>query len=294
MHTHRETPWGAAAPKRRLIGLVVLLFGLPAVLSAQEVADFFKQNCISCHTIGGGRLTGPDLKNVESRKDRAWLQQFLLDPKARIDAGDPYALELQKEARGAVMPTIVGMTKTRAEQLLDLVAAESKLPKSQFVGLQLSDRPFTAHDVETGGQIFTGALDLKNGGPACISCHSVQGIGGFGGGALAPDLTTVFERYEGRKTLSTWLSAPATPTMKSVFSKQSLDPEEVLSLTAYFQNTLQRNPEDASTARLNFVLIGLGGTLLILGLFDVIWHRRFRAVRRPLVEAKRAEILHER
>lgn len=282
----------AERPARSCL-LVLALLCLPAVLCAQDAADFFKQNCVSCHTIGGGRLTGPDLKNVEARKDRAWLQEFMLDPKAKIDAGDPYALDLQKESRGAVMPTVVGMTKTRAEQLLDLIAAESKLPKSRFVGLQLSDRPFTARDVETGSRIFTGAVALQNGGPACISCHGVHGIGGFGGGSLAPDLTTVFERYEGRKTLSTWLSAPATPTMKSVFSRQSLDPEEVLALTAYFQYTLQRNPEDAATARLNFVLIGLGGTLLALGLFDVFWHRRFRAVRRPLVEAKRAEIFHE-
>ena len=260
---------------------------------AQESPDFFRQNCISCHTIGGGRLTGPDLKDVTARKDRVWLSRFLTDPKAMIDAGDPYALELQQGARGAVMPTIVGMTKTRAEALLDLIDAESKLPKSQFVGLQLSDRPFTTKDVETGREIFIGAIAMRNGGPACISCHTVQGIGGFGGGALAPDLTTVFERYEGRKTLSTWLSAPATTTMQSVFKKQALDPEEVLSLTAYFQYTLQRAPEDASTARLNFVLIGLGGSLVMLALFDVVWNKRFRAVRRPLVEKRRSEIIHE-
>jgi mono/diheme cytochrome c family protein len=38
--------------------------------SPQEAADFFRQNCISCHTVGGGRLTGPDLKNVTQRKER--------------------------------------------------------------------------------------------------------------------------------------------------------------------------------------------------------------------------------
>lgn len=262
-------------------------------LLAQDAADFYRQNCMSCHTIGGGRLTGPDLKNVSDRKDRAWLAQFMMDPKSKIDAGDPYALQLQKDSRGAVMPTIVGMNKARAESLLELIIAESKLEKSHFIGMQLSERPFTPKDIEDGRQIFMGAISMKNGGAACISCHSVNGIGGLGGGMLAPDLTTVFERYEGRKTLATWLSAPATPTMQSVFKKQPLDPEEVLSLTAYFQNTLQRAPEDASTARLNFVLIGLGGTLLMLAFFDVVWNKRFRAVRRPLVEKRRSEIIHE-
>jgi cytochrome c2 len=36
-----------------------------------EAVGFFRQNCTSCHTIGGGRLTGPDLKNVTRQKDRA-------------------------------------------------------------------------------------------------------------------------------------------------------------------------------------------------------------------------------
>jgi mono/diheme cytochrome c family protein len=75
-----------------------------------EGVGFFRQNCTSCHTIGGGRLTGPDLKNVTQRKERTWLVQFLQDPKAMIGSGDSYALKLQQEVRGALMPTINGMT----------------------------------------------------------------------------------------------------------------------------------------------------------------------------------------
>jgi len=270
-----------------------LLLIISFSMYAQSAVDFFRQNCKSCHTIGGGRLTGPDLKNVVERKDRQWLVRFIMDPKSMLDAGDPYALQLQRDSRGAVMPTILGMNKALAEKLLDLIIEESKLEKSQFIGMQLSDRPFTPNDIQIGNQIFLGTIDLKNGGPACISCHNIHGIGGLGGGTLGPDLTTVFERYEGRKTLATWLSAPATPTMQSVFKQQPLDPEEVLALTAYFQFTLQRNPEDTSTARLNFGLLGLGGTLLILGVFDILWRKRFRAVRRPLIEKRRSEIINE-
>jgi len=267
--------------------LAMLMFFIIISVAAysQESADLFRQNCQSCHTIGGGKLTGPDLKNVAQRKDRAWLTKFIQDPRAVLDAGDQYALDLQREARGAVMPALPGMTKARAEALLDLIDAESKLEKSQFVGVQISERPFTPRDVEIGRQIFKGYVKLSNGGPPCIACHTAHSIGGLGGGTLAPDLTTVFERYEGRKTLVTWLSAPATPTMQSVFKKQALNPEEVLSLTAFFQYTLQRNPEDPSTARLNFILLGLGGTLLVLGVFDVVWNKRFRSVRRILVQS---------
>ena len=275
------------------VALLTLMLVLPVSGFGQEVVDYFRQNCTSCHTIGGGRLTGPDLKNVTQRKDRPWLTKFLTDPKAMIDGGDPYAVQLQKDARGTIMPTFPGMINQRAIALLDLIDAESKLEKSQFIGAQISMRPFTPQDVEAGYDIFTGRTPLKSGGPACISCHTVTGIGGLGGGTLAPDLTTVFERYEGRKTLSTWLSAPATPTMQSMFKKRPFDPDEVLSLVAFFQNTLQRSPTEASTAKLNFVLIGLGGTLLALGGFDAIWRKRFRAVRKPLVQEKKSEIKHE-
>src|SRR5690606_2738460 len=47
-----------------------------------EPAADFKQNCMSCHTVGGGRLVGPDLKDVTERKDREWLTRFILDPKS--------------------------------------------------------------------------------------------------------------------------------------------------------------------------------------------------------------------
>jgi hypothetical protein len=80
--------------------------------------------------------------------------------------------------------------------------------------------------------------------------------------------------------------------MQSVFKNAALQPEEILPLVAYFSHTLQRRPEDTATSRLNFVLLGLGGTIVVLGLFDVIWRGRFRSVRRMLVDAQRTEKNH--
>ena len=90
--------------------LLTLVLACHSLGKAQESAAFFRQNCTSCHTIGGGRLTGPDLKDVALRKDRGWLVRYLIDPKGMIDSGDPYAVNLLKENRGVVMPTIAGMT----------------------------------------------------------------------------------------------------------------------------------------------------------------------------------------
>lgn len=250
---------------------------------AQDAAAFFKQNCMSCHTIGGGRLTGPDLKDVTTRKDRAWIVQFLQGPKAMIDSGDAYANKLQQEARGVVMPNIAGMTPQQAQALLDMITAESKLSRSQFAGMQISDRPLTAQDIAKGRLVFLGEQQLSGGGPACISCHTVKGLTLLGGGRLGPDLTRVYERLQGRKGLAAWLSSPASPTMAPVFRDHAIQPEEVLSFVALFEDSAKRGGQDDTTSLLNFFLLGVGGMVLGLISLDALWKTRFRGVRRSMV-----------
>lgn len=278
----RWSTLGQGLPQFVAFGLLPMLLGSPAS-AQQDASAFFKQNCVSCHTIGGGRLTGPDLKDVASRRDRAWLVQFLQSPKAMIDSGDPYAAKLQQDARGVVMPNIAGMNPQQAQALLDLMAAEAKLPRSQFAGMQISDRPLTALDVEKGRSIFRGDTPLTGGGPACISCHTIKGLTLLGGGRLGPDLTRVFERLQGRKGLAAWLSSPASPTMAPVFKEHALQPEEVLLLIALFEDSAKKGGQDDTTSLLNFFLLGLGGMVVGLISLDALWKQRFRGVRRSLV-----------
>lgn len=278
----------AARRKVVLCAIVaVVCFALSA--SAQTTpADQFRQSCASCHTIGGGRLVGPDLKNVTQRKDRAWLTSFVQNPRAAIDGGDPYAVQLQRDAQGVVMPSL-GLDAARVQAMLDLIEGESKLPRSQFAGTQVSDRPFTQQDVATGRALFTGAQRLKNGGPACMSCHTVRGLGGLSGGRLGPDLTLVYERLQGRKGLTGWLTNPASPTMMPVFKPTPIDPNEIFPLVAMFESTAKQGGQDDSTARLNFALLGLSGLVVGLVAMDSIWKKRLRGVRRELVNRKRGE-----
>jgi cytochrome c2 len=233
-----------------LIAVVLLLLvGIGSgVAEAQDRVDDFRLNCLSCHTIGGGRLVGPDLLGVTERKDRAWLARFIVDPQSVLDSGDAYALKLKDESRGVVMTAVPGMTMERAMNLLDLIEAEGALEKSQFSGIQISDRPFTSEDVDVGRAIFLGTQPLANRGPSCVSCHSVNGIGVLAGGKLGPDLNAVFERLNGRKGLATWLSAPATLTMQSVYKEHPLDEDEVLPLVAYFADKAVAPPESGQAA----------------------------------------------
>jgi len=266
-----------------LSAFMALEFFASTSAKAQDANGFFKQNCTSCHTIGGGRLTGPDLKDVETRRDRQWLVQFLQSPKVMIDSGDPYASKLQQEARGVVMPNIAGMNQQQAQALLDMITAESKLPRSQFAGMQVSDRPLTAQDIAKGRLVFLGEQQLSGGGPACISCHTVKGLTLLGGGRLGPDLTRVYERLQGRKGLAAWLSSPASPTMSPVFKDHAIQPDEILSLVALFEDSAKKGGQDDTTSLLNFFLLGVGGMVLGLISLDTLWKTRFRGVRRSMV-----------
>ena len=255
-----------------------------SMANAQDSPDFFRQNCVNCHTIGGGRLTGPDLKNVLQRQKREWLMNFMMDPRGIIASGDPYAQKIFTEARKVQMPTLPGMTRERVGNLLDLIAAESKLEKSQFKGLQLSNKPFTDEDRSQGRELFLGRKRLAKGGTACISCHSVHGLPALGGGRLGPDLTQVYERLKGRKSLSAWLIAPGTETMQPIFKFHPIEPDEIQALVAFFESVAGEQPASPAVNRITFLLLGLLLSSALVFAFDSLWKQRFSGVRRSLVE----------
>jgi cytochrome c oxidase cbb3-type subunit 2 len=45
---------------------------------------FLEAGCTACHTVGRGKFVGPDLVDVRSRRDRAWLRKWLDDPPAML------------------------------------------------------------------------------------------------------------------------------------------------------------------------------------------------------------------
>ncbi len=271
--------------------LVLLAASISGVLSAQgkppseETIEFFRQNCSSCHTIGGGRLAGPDLKDVTKRQKREWLRKFIQDPRGTIDGGDPYAQKLFKAAAGVYMQQVPGINDARADKLLDLIEAESVAAKPLFAGSATSDRPLTDADIQRGRGLFTGSLSLAGGGPPCISCHTVHELSGFGGGRLGPDLTNAYARLDGRKVLAAWLAAPPSDVMRPIYKKHRIEAEERLALVAFLKKNSEAG-EEASVPLLEFVLAGFGVAALILVLFDFLWRTRYRGVRRSMVKGR--------
>ena len=260
------------------------------VARAQDPVEYFQQNCKSCHTIGGGKLTGPDLKDVSKRRGQDWLIKFIENPKAVIESGDADAKAMLEEYR-ITMPRSPGINLDLSEKLVRLIEAESKLEESQFKGLQVSNAPFTEADRKLGRDLFMGNVSLANKGTACISCHNVHDMPGLGGGKLgeAPDLTNVFERYKGRKVLSAWLMAPPSKTMEPIYKDHKLKGEEIHALVAYFESTAGETTSDPSTQRVTFLLLGLAAAAVLVFAFDAIWKKRFQSVRQDLVDTTAAK-----
>ncbi len=64
----------------------------------------FENNCLPCHAMDYD-VVGPALAGVEMRRDKAWLYQFIRNPRGLIDAGDSTAVALYQEYSQIVMPT---------------------------------------------------------------------------------------------------------------------------------------------------------------------------------------------
>jgi len=281
--------WLSFATLSRVAAAGILTFALVSSALAQSTTEgqtLFGSKCFSCHNIGSGDKQGPDLKGVTTRRTKEWLHEFINTAAAMNSKGDPAATELFKKFYPTVMPD-QALTPEQIDSILALVADLTN--KNQvFVpaGAKLS-RAIVPSDVSGGWQLFTGKSQLQNGGGACISCHSIKGVGTFGGGTLGPDLTGVNIKYRDPELIAI-LQNPNFPTMSTVFGGRPLNDEEIVQLFALFQNAKLTNPVPASqtgftTIDPQFFVIGVVAMLLVLALLNLAWRNRSRGVREELV-----------
>ena len=84
---------------------------------AETGEDLFgSRGCAGCHSVGRGRLAGPDLFAVRERRSIEWLTAFLKDTNKMLET-DPIAQALLKEFHGNRMPNI-RMTDQEIEALI--------------------------------------------------------------------------------------------------------------------------------------------------------------------------------
>ena len=119
-----------------VVGLLSAAFVAPASAGEakaespfQKSSALFLQSCSKCHSIGGGRRVGPDLRGVADRHDKDWIIGFIQNPDSYLDS-DPAAKKLLAENSGVRMENM-HVTKEQAEGLLEFIKAASSGPSSE-------------------------------------------------------------------------------------------------------------------------------------------------------------------
>jgi len=244
---------------------------------ASDGSAIFASKCAACHTIGKGKSVGPDLKGITTTEDPAWLAQWIASPSALIKAGDPTATRMVKQYP-LQMPDL-GLSSDDVNAVLAYISQQSGGAPAANAAAPAAALP--PGDGSRGRELFVGGLAFHNGGPPCMSCHSISGIGALGGGTLGPDLTAAYGKYGGDAGLASFLGSVPTPTMSAVWTKQPLTPQEVADLTVFVkEGAVAERPLDAIGKLSVMAAIGLVILVLIAALY---WRRRLLSVRIALV-----------
>jgi mono/diheme cytochrome c family protein len=244
---------------------------------AQQGQALFKQDCSGCHTIGGGNTVGPDLKGILAVAGEGTVRDFVTDPTKMIASGDPKIAALVTKFHGVKMPDL-GLSSTQVTAII----AYLKTTSGTTTLTPPASTPATpAGNAAVGKSLFTGATQLTNGGAACMSCHSIAGVGALGGGQLGPNLTGAAAKYGGAKGLVSVLSNIAFPRMVPIYGPHPLTRSEQADLAAFLASEPAVPPPAPDHTPL-IVLLGLCVTAAILVLMLVVWPRRRLVVRKRI------------
>ena len=86
------------------------IFFLFAIVTAsaqtpENGKSLFQNNCAICHSVGKGRLVGPDLAGVTEKRSKEWIFQFVTNSAAFVESGDEQAVAVFNEYNQLAMPS---------------------------------------------------------------------------------------------------------------------------------------------------------------------------------------------
>ena len=245
--------------------------------SASAGEKLFKEKCAGCHTIGGGKLLGPDLKGVHDRRSQAWLEKFVKSSQSLIKSGDAEANAVFKKFNKIAMPDFT-IPKAQIGKILAYIKTASKGSASPTGGETETTDQKTAskEDIVLGQNLFQGKTRFENKGPTCISCHNVTNDAVIGGGILAKDLTRVFSKSKmSEVTVTAIIGEAPFPVMKAAYTNKKLTDNEVFSLVAFLQDADKKHqfqrPRDYGWGLL---ISGVIGAFILFGFYSLLWLRR--------------------
>jgi mono/diheme cytochrome c family protein len=205
-------------------------------------ALLFARKCSSCHTIGRGKLVGPDLKGVATRRDREWIQRFIRSSRTVISSGDLTASRLFEEFGRQRMPDHEFSAGQLDALIAYLATTTADAPPSHARAL---DRA-TAADVRLGFDLFVGNAPLSDRAASCSTCHAVRhpwAPWSVRASTFAPELTQAYAKYGEHALVAVTRRACSSNGPHAEESR--VTPDEAFALSAFLRDASLRRTSRA-------------------------------------------------
>lgn len=302
---------GLSAGRVVIVGALIL--GQPGLSGnswGQEPGqEIYQTYCAACHSIGGGRLVGPDVLGVHDRRAQDWLEQFVRSSQTLIKSGDAEAVALFEEYNGLVMPDAV-ISDAQIKEVLAYIKTASTAPSvaageipdeaTAVVGAGPMDiaetpAPGSQEDIEKGRAMFQGTTRFESGGAACNACHDVRDDAVTGGGILAAELTTVFSRMGGPGIKAILVQAPF-PVMQAAYADKPLTDEEATALVAFLEYAdAEESRQSPKNYGVRLFLGGTGGAAVLFVFFGIVWRgRKIGSVNQEIYDRQASSSIEDR
>ena len=225
------------------------------------IAARFLTTCAGCHSLAGAKLTGPELTPAT-----AW-------------PSDQLKVAIKKmEAKVGPLPdeVIANMADfLKAPNVRDRLKVEGERIAALFMAKMEPANP------ALGRELFLGRVPLKNGGLACVSCHTAEGQGGN----LGLPLNGIFAKTGGEMPLISAIEQAKFKIMEPHYLRHPVTRQEAMHLAKYF-STL--NPQDTRIPGPAFAGIGAGfAAFAMIGMVIIMEKQRVTRARDTRLQRRR-------
>jgi nitrite reductase (NO-forming) / hydroxylamine reductase len=179
----------------------------------------FQKSCFACHSIGEGARVGPDLKDVNKRREREWLVRWISDPIGMAQT-DPIGQQIFAEFNKTPMAPNF-LSPEEIGQVLDYIAGVSDGTLAAASTETDVPEELTAAQFEQGKEIFFNR---------CAGCH-----GTLRAGATGPDIQPDVTTQRGSAVLKATLSHGLPGGMPAWGDAGILSEEEINIMARYVQ-----------------------------------------------------------
>ncbi|MFA7327498.1 MAG: c-type cytochrome [Candidatus Kapaibacterium sp.] len=243
--------------------LGVILIGIISFNNAlsSDGETLFKV-CSACHTIGGGKIVGPDLKGISDKRSDEWLIKFIQNSTEFIQSGDADAIAIFEENNRIPMPA-QALSDAQVKSIIAYIDSKSVDAGDGGEATPAVKITYLEREINDGAKLFSGEMRLKNGGASCISCHNVKYDKFMSGGGLAKDLTEAKTRITDAG-IRGMIGSPGFPAMIEAYKNNKITEDEVKSLTAFLVHVdEEKDNHEGGNSAATLLMGGFGGLFVL-------------------------------